>query len=82
MAVGRAEGVALPDDQIARTLAFTRGLLPGMRASLLDDLERGARLELPWLSGRVVAGGRRHGVETPANQTAELALRLHVEGRR
>lgn len=81
VAVGRAEGVALPEDQIARTLAFTRGLPPGMRASMLDDLERGARLELPWLSGRVVAGGRRHGIETPAHETAEFALRLHADGR-
>lgn len=81
VAVGRAEGVPLPDDQAARTLAFTEGLPPTMRASLLDDLERGARLELPWLGGRVVAGGRRVGVPTPAHETAALAMRLHVDGR-
>ncbi|WP_349369906.1 2-dehydropantoate 2-reductase [Salinarimonas sp.] len=81
VAVGRAEGVALPDDQVARTLAFTEALPPTMRASMLDDLERGARLELPWLGGRVVAGGRRAGVPTPAHETAALALKLHAEGR-
>ena len=81
VAVGRAEGVPLPDDQVARTLAFTEGLPPTMRASLLDDLERGARLELPWLGGRIAAGGRRAGVPTPAHETAALAMALHVEGR-
>lgn len=81
VAVGRAEGVPLPEDQVARTLAFTAGLPPTMRASLLDDLERGARLELPWLGGRVVAGGRRAGVPTPAHDTAALVLKLHVDGR-
>lgn len=80
VAVARAEGVALPDDQVERTLAFTRALPPRMQASLLDDLERGARLELPWLSGRVIAGGERHGIDTPAHRTAVLALRLHVAG--
>lgn len=80
-AVGRAEGVALPEDQVARTLAFTEGLPPTMRASLLDDLERGARLELPWLGGRVVAGGRRAGVPAPTHETAALSLKLHVDGR-
>lgn len=81
VAVGRAEGVPLPDDQVVRTLAFTEGLPPAMRASMLDDLERGARLELPWLGGRVVAGGRRTGVPTPAHETAALALKLHEAGR-
>ncbi len=61
-------------------MVYVDGLPPTMRASMLDDLERGARLELPWLGGRVLDGGRRAGIPTPAHDSATLALRLHVDG--
>ncbi len=80
VAVGRAEGIAFPEDQAARTVGFVEMLPPGMRASLLDDLERGQRLELPWLTGRVIAGGSAHGVPTPASESVALALKLHIAG--
>src|SRR5205814_770503 len=44
--VGRKRGVALPDDFVARTLAFVDGLPPEMKASMLGDLETG-RTQLP-----------------------------------
>ena len=81
VAVGRAEGVRLASDQVAQALAFMEGLPPAMRASMLDDLERGGRIEVPWLAGHVVALGARHGIATPANATVSLALKLHVNGR-
>jgi ketopantoate reductase len=34
-------------------------------AGLALDLERGNRLELPWLGGKVVELGRKLGVPTP-----------------
>jgi 2-dehydropantoate 2-reductase len=79
-AVGRAEGVDLPADQAERTLSFMADVPASMRASMLDDLERGGRIELPWLSGHVVALGQRHGIATPANDTVRLALKLHETG--
>ena len=78
--VGRAEGVPLPDDQVARTIGFVAGLPAGMKASMLEDLLAGHRLELPWLSGRVVRSGARHGIATPANDAVDLALLLHADG--
>ena len=81
VAVGRAEGVSLAADQVDQAMAFMAGLPPTMRASMLDDLERGGRIEMPWLSGHVVALGERHGIDTPANRTVKLALKLHVAGR-
>jgi 2-dehydropantoate 2-reductase len=81
VAVGRAEGVGLPADQVEQALSFSTGLPPAMRASMLDDLERGGRIEMPWLSGHVVALGERHGIGTPANRTVRLALKLHIDGR-
>lgn len=80
VSVGRAEGVPLPDDQVSRTIAFVAGLPAGMKASMLEDLQAGHQLEMPWLSGRVVRGGARHGIATPANDTVELALLLHADG--
>lgn len=81
VAVGRAEGVDLPSGIVDTTVDFMHRLPADMRASMLDDLERGSRLELPWLSGHVVALGRRHRMETEANRMVELALRLHAAGR-
>jgi 2-dehydropantoate 2-reductase len=81
VAVGRAEGIGLPAGQVEQAKAFMAGLPKDMRASMLDDLERGGRIEMPWLSGHVVALGERHGIDTPANDTVRLALKLHVDGR-
>lgn len=78
--IGRAEGVALPDDQVARTMRFVTGLPAGMKASMLEDLLAGHRLEIPWLAGRVVRSGARHGIATPANAAVELALLLRAQG--
>ena len=35
---------------------------PGMKASMAHDLERGNRLELDWLAGKVCALGRQYGI--------------------
>ncbi|MCC7275993.1 MAG: 2-dehydropantoate 2-reductase, partial [Alphaproteobacteria bacterium] len=50
-AVAAAAGVRLAADQPERTLGFIDALPEGMRSSMLEDLERGRRLEVPWLSG-------------------------------
>jgi 2-dehydropantoate 2-reductase len=80
VAVGHAEDVPLPSDQVDQTMAFLSALPAGMKASMFEDLQAGNRLELPWLSGRVVRSGRTHGRPTPANAAVELALLLHADG--
>ncbi len=80
-AVGRAEGIPLPSDQTKRTMAVIAGLPEGTHGSMRDDLERGMRLELPWLCGRVAELGRKHGLPTPVNDTVVLGLTLYSEGR-
>lgn len=79
--VARAEGVALPPEYAESRLAFADGLPPTMTSSMHHDLERGSRLELPWLSGDVVARGRRLGVPTPCHRAAVDILSLHADGR-
>ena len=44
-------------------------------------LERGNRLELPWLSGGVVQMGKALGVATPANAFVYTALKHYIDGR-
>ncbi len=81
VAVGRAKGAKLEDDLESKQLAFAEGLPPEMKASMLGDLERGNRLELPWLTGAVVRLGRELGVPTPVNDTIYAVLKPHAEGR-
>lgn len=79
-AVGRARGVPLAEDAATQQLAFADGLPRDMISSMLGDLRRGNRLELPWLSGAVVRLGKESGVPTPVNEFVVAALKLHAEG--
>jgi 2-dehydropantoate 2-reductase len=80
--VGRAKGVNLPDGLAQERLLFIEGNFPpGMKASMANDLERGNRLELDWLAGKVVELGRALKVPTPANQAVYAVLKLHRMGR-
>jgi 2-dehydropantoate 2-reductase len=78
--VGRASGVALPPDFAQDRLLFADTTPPGFKASLLHDLERGSRIELDWLAGKVVALGRSLNIPTPANTAVYAALKLHRQG--
>ena len=80
VAVGRARGVDLAPDFAEQRLAFADTLPPGMTSSMHNDLERGNRLEVPWLSGAVVRLGRAAGVPTAANRAVYAALKLHADG--
>lgn len=79
--VARAEGVALPPEYAENRLAFADTLPESMTSSMHHDLERGNRLELPWLSGDVVERGRRLGLPTPCNRAVVDILSLHAGGR-
>jgi 2-dehydropantoate 2-reductase len=80
LAVGRAHGVALGPEVKDEVYAMYRGMPPAAKSSMLEDLERGRRLELPWLSGAVVRLGRAVGVPTPAHAFIETALAPFVRG--
>jgi 2-dehydropantoate 2-reductase len=78
--VGRASGVALPADALERIAEFTGHAPPNMKASMALDLERGNRLELPWLGGKVVELGRKLGVPTPAHSMMYALLKPYIMG--
>jgi 2-dehydropantoate 2-reductase len=80
MAVAHAKGIAVPhtiDDDV--TAAY-KALPPQAKASMLEDLERGRRIELPWLSGAVVRLGREAGVATPIHGFITTVLKPYVNG--
>jgi 2-dehydropantoate 2-reductase len=52
-----------------------------MTSSMHNDLERGNRLEVAWLSGGVVELGQAAGVPTPVNRAVSDILALHADGR-
>jgi 2-dehydropantoate 2-reductase len=80
IAVGRAQGVPLPDSLEQEGATFLKSAPPAMKASMAHDLERGNRMELDWLSGRVVELGRKLGVPTPANEAVYAILKPHRMG--
>ncbi len=82
VAVGRVQGVFLPEDFVEQRFAFIDGLPADMTSSMHHDLQRGQRLEVQWLSGGVAEMGAALGVPTPANRAVYDILVLHADGRR
>jgi 2-dehydropantoate 2-reductase len=81
MAVARAKGIAVPDSTVEDVARAYAALPPQTKSSMLEDLERGRRLELPWLSGAVVRIGKELGVTTPIHAFITAILSPHVQGR-
>jgi len=79
-AVGRAEVPDLPGGIVKASWDFLQSFPPTMHASMLDDLNRGKPLEIDYLSGDVVAYGRRHGVPTPIHGLFHALLQPFAAG--
>ena len=80
IAVGKASGVAFPPDLMDGTINLIKNFPAASKSSMLEDIERGRRLELPWLSGAVVRIGREVGVATPIHQFITTILTPFVNG--
>jgi 2-dehydropantoate 2-reductase len=80
IAVGKAKGVKFPPDLMDGTLKLIRNFPAAARSSMLEDMERGRRLELPWLSGAVVRIGKEVGVPTPIHQFITTVLTPFING--
>jgi 2-dehydropantoate 2-reductase len=74
--VARAEGVALPEDDLVARARRVAELTAANKSSMLQDVERGRRTEIDAICGEVVERGLRRGVDTPVN----LTLRALVKG--
>ena len=80
MAVARARGVDLPRGLFDELVTLLQSTPAQAGSSMLQDLERHRRLELPWLSGAVVRMGQALDVETPIHRFIATVLRPHVNG--
>lgn len=79
-ALARAEGVALPDDFVAKQMASVDGLPAQAKASMANDLDAGRPLELPWLAGAVVRRSARVGLPASASRFVAAALGPYAKG--
>ena len=75
VAVGRAKGIDLDEDQPEKTFGFIKTLPGAMVASTLHDLNKGIKIEMPWLSGAVDRIGKEVGVDTPVHRTVFAGLK-------
>jgi 2-dehydropantoate 2-reductase len=80
LAVGQKSGAKVPNSWIDDRMTFSDNAPPGMKASMLHDLEAGNRLELDWLTGKIVALGKELGVPTPGSEAVYAAVKLHRMG--
>jgi 2-dehydropantoate 2-reductase len=81
LAVGQKSGARVPSSWVDDRMTFSDNAPPGMKASMLHDLEAGNRLELDWLTGKVVSLGKELGVPTPASEAVYAAVKLHRMGK-
>jgi len=81
VAVGRALGVGLPEDYAQQCMGLVDQLPFTMSSSMFHDLDRGNRLELPWLSGGVVSLAEKAGIRAPVNAFIADALAPYITGR-
>jgi len=78
--LGRARGVPLADDLVARQMAALDALPAQMHSSMQNDLAAGNRLEAPWLSGAVARMSAETGLAAPVSATLYAAMKPFVDG--
>lgn len=81
-AVGRALGVALDPAFVEQRLALFDEWPAEMTSSMHQDLKKGNRLEIAWLSGAVARLGEQLGVPTPCNRAIRDLLAPFEMGER
>ncbi|MFE7170303.1 ketopantoate reductase family protein [Streptomyces sp. NPDC057616] len=79
--VAQASGVKLDDMFVDARMEFCDNLPATMTSSMHNDLEKGNRLELPWLSGGVVELAAKLDVAVPRNRTVTDILAPYAAGR-
>ena len=82
IAVGRARGISFPANLVEETVKLIHKFPGESKSSMFEDLERGRRLELPWLSGAVTRMGKEAGVPTPTHHFIATVLAPFASGAR
>ena len=80
MAVAHARRIQFPPNAFSEMLHHIGGMPPHAKSSMLQDLEHGRRLELPWLNATLARIGDELGVPTPIHRFIATALKPFVNG--
>jgi len=80
MAVARAKGIQFPPNTLSDMLKHIGGMPAHAKSSMLEDLEHGRRLELPWLNAKLVRVGEDVGSPTPIHRFITTILKPFVNG--
>jgi len=75
VAVARAEGARLADDEPTRTIAALMTFSGELGTSMYFDRLAGRQMEVEALTGAIVTTGERHGIAMPINRTLLTLLR-------
>ena len=78
--VASAEGVVITEEMIDATLEGISRMPPGVKPSMMVDLEARRRIELETFNGAVIRFGKKHGIATPYNYAVYAALKPHENG--
>lgn len=81
LAVGKAVGVKVTDDDFATVWKGVEANPRGMTSSMAHDRRAGKPLEVNYLSGAVVRIGEQHGVATPTHRFITQALAIEAPGK-
>ncbi|HUQ99658.1 MAG TPA: 2-dehydropantoate 2-reductase [Gemmatimonadaceae bacterium] len=79
VALGRARGIALPENAAAHAIAQLEAFSDDARPSLLLDVEAGSRTEVDVLSGAISRMAEAAGVDVPIHDFAATVLGLREE---
>lgn len=80
LAVGKAVGVKVTDEDFATVWKGVEGNPRGMTSSMAHDRRAGKPLEVGYLSGAVARIGEQHGVPTPTHKFIAEALSIAAAG--
>jgi 2-dehydropantoate 2-reductase len=80
MAVAHAKGVQFAPNVLSDMLRHIGGMPSHAKSSMLEDLEHGRRLELPWLNATLVRIAEEAGVPAPTHRFIATVLKPFVKG--
>jgi 2-dehydropantoate 2-reductase len=69
LALARAEGVNLVEQDVEDWYGFLSTLSPQGKTSMLQDIEADRKTEVEMFGGKVLELGQLHGIPTPVNET-------------
>ncbi len=78
IAVGRAAGVALPENTLETTMGLVQSIPPTAKTSMQRDFEHLRRVELDLVTGTMVRRGRALGIPTPGFDALYAVLKVRA----